>query len=214
MPSGPRRKRQPCAPTRWWLISLLLMTCSALSADAYREEPVKAAFLYRFTGFVEWPSDTNTASTFIVAVLGSKGVAGELEKILLQQSIKSRPARVRTISSAREARGAHVIYVGPEYRGDLRGFIQQIGSTPILIVTDHPQGLDHGSIVNFMLVDRRVRFEVSLAAANRAGLKINSGMLAVAARVRGNALLRPDALCRGKILAGLETNCVHRVATL
>jgi hypothetical protein len=209
-----RSRLQKTAPMCWWLAGSLLMTNSVFAAEAYREEPVKAAFLYRFTGFVEWPAEAQSASTFTIAVLGSKGVAGELEKILLQQSIKNRPAQVRTITSARELKGAQMVYVGPEYRGDLRRLVREIGKTPVLIVTDHPDGLDNGSIVNFMLVDRRLRFEVSLTAADRAGLKIDSGMLAVAARVRGSALLRPGALCRGSILGELDAACIYRLAML
>jgi hypothetical protein len=214
MPSGSRKTFQRTASLRWWLLSLLLMASSAFSAEAYREEPVKAAFLYRFTGFVEWPPETQGASTFTVAVLGSKSVASELEKILHQQSIKNRPGRVKTISSAKEVADAQMVYVGTEYRGDLRAFIQAIGATPVLIVTDHPKGLDHGATVNFMLVDQRVRFEVSLTAANRASLKIDSGMLAVAARVRGSAWLHPNGSCRSRVRTRLDTGCVYRLAAL
>src|SRR5690349_22637777 len=101
------------APIRWCLLCVMSIASAAISAAPQSEESVKAAFLYRFTGFVEWPAEAH-ATTFTIAVLGSKGVTNELESILLQQSIQNRPARVRTAPSAREAAGAHMLYAAPD----------------------------------------------------------------------------------------------------
>ena len=74
-----------------------------------------------------------------------------------------------------------------------RRFITSLAGRPVLIVTDEEQGLEEGSTVNFMLVDHRLRFEVSLTAAGHSGLKISSELLSVAARVEGR--LRSNADC-------------------
>jgi hypothetical protein len=77
-----------------------------------------------------------------------------------------------------------MLYVGPEHADFLRA-MGPGGNSPILIVTDEVQGLDRGGVLNFVTVDKRVRFEVSLTAAERARLKISADLLSVAIRVRG-----------------------------
>ena len=92
------------------------------------------------------------------------------------------------------------------------GAIASIASRPVLIVTDEERGLDDGGIINFIEADRRVRFEVSLTAASRAGLTISSELLSVAARVQRNPL-RSEAQCERAIRArGQDLHCPLRMA--
>jgi hypothetical protein len=199
------------------LLSMGVLWCwsgIALSAEPYREDLVKAAFLYRFTGYMEWPSEALQTGNFTIAVMGGTSVADELGKLITQHSVKNLPVRVRTIDAARQALDAQVLYIGPDYTGDVRALIQSLAARPILVVTDRPTGLDDGGALNFILVDRRVRFEVSLGAAHRAGIKVSSELLAVAARVRGSSLLS-DPMCIPQLeeLPDWGT-CEHRVAAL
>jgi hypothetical protein len=161
----------------------------ARAAEPQSEAAVKAAFLYRFTGFIEWPEQVLRAQEFTIAVIGSAVVAEELAKLLPRRPIKNLPARVRVVGSLAEATDAHMLYVGPDFVANLGDETAALAGRPVLIVTDHANGLDDGGILNFMVVDRRVRFEVSLAAAQRAGIKISSQLLAVAARVQNSQLL-------------------------
>lgn len=156
----------------------------AAAADGYSEDAVKAAFLYRFAGYVEWPPETAADSSFTIAVLGADGVERELAHLLPGHNIKSRPAQVRSIRSLRELGNARILYVGPGHGAELS--VATLTSQHVLVVTDNDRGLEQGSEINFLLVDRRLRFEVSLSAAERAQLKISSELLSVAARVQGN----------------------------
>lgn len=159
----------------------------ALGAEVYSEDAVKAAFLYRFAGYVTWPAQTiRDARSFTIAVLAADSVAQELERILAGRRVDGVPARVRRIESVRELGDAQVLYIGAGSAEMLRDEIDRIAARPVLVVTDAPRGLDAGSTVNFLLVDRRVRFEVSIAAADRAGLKVSAELLSVAARVEGD----------------------------
>jgi hypothetical protein len=186
----------------------------AMSAEPYREDVVKAAFLYRFTGYMEWPGQALQSDYFTIAVMGGASVADELGKLVTQHSVKNLPIRVRTINAAKQALDAQVLYIGPQYTGDVRALIQSLATAPILIVTDSPRGLDNGAALNFMLVDRRVRFEVSLPSAHRAGIKVSSELLAVAARVRGTSLLS-DPVCMPPLEESAGWGlCEHRVAAL
>ena len=165
--------------------------------EAYSEDAVKAAFLYRFAGYVDWPQDIATQApraSFTIAVLGDDGVVRELQKLLPTHAIKNHPADVRRIRRIQDLGDAQMLYISPRHRGDLHTLLAALAMRPVLVVTDEEDGLEEGSTVNFLLLDRRVRFEVSLAAAERSGLKISSELLSVAAHVEGGRL-RSDASC-------------------
>jgi hypothetical protein len=157
----------------------------AEAAESYSEDAVKAAFLYRFTGYVDWPSQAVTDPQFTIAVLDADGVATELGRLLQNRQIQNRPAQVRSLKNLRELDGAQMLYIGASHRDDLRRLISSVAGRPVLIVTNADGGLDAGSSVNFLLIDQRVRFEISLDAAQASGLRVASELLAVAVRVRG-----------------------------
>jgi hypothetical protein len=157
----------------------------ANAAESYSEDAVQAEFLYRFTGYVDWPSQAASDPQFTIAVLDADRVAAELGRLLQNRQIQNRPAQVRSIRNLRELNGAQMLYIGGSHRDDLRHLISAVAGRPVLVVTNEDGGLDAGSSVNFLLIDRRVRFEISLDAAQGSGLRVASELLAVAIRVRG-----------------------------
>jgi hypothetical protein len=167
---------------------------AAAAVGSYSEDAVKAAFLYRFTGYVEWPPAALDNPPFIIAVLDTDGVAAELARLLQTHQVQNQGAQVRAIRSIREFDHAQMLYVGPVHREDLRHVIAAVAGRPVLVVTSEEDGLDAGSMVNFLLIDQRVRFEISVDAAQGAGLKVASELLAVAIRVRGRRLYS-EAAC-------------------
>ncbi len=196
------------------LWALTAMVSPSRAAEQYSEDAVKAAFLYRFTGYVDWPEEALASPDFTLAVLGAEGVASELQRLLPGHPVKNRPTQVRKIASVNELGDAQVLFIGLGRAEDARAAIAALAMRPVLVVTDEERGLDAGSAVNFLVVDRRVRFEISLIAAERSGLRISSDMLSVAARVQGGRL-RSDASCAPVgIRAVLGLACAARVATL
>jgi hypothetical protein len=189
----------------------LLSAVAPVQSASYEEDSVKAAFLYRFTGYVEWPAAAVAGEQFTFAVLGADLVATELKKLVPRHTIHGLPGQVRVISGVQELGEAQVLYVGDSYKGNLERLLRSIGSKPVLVVTDRQGALDAGAAVNFIKVDRRVRFEISLAAAAHAQLKIGADLLSVAARVRG-APLRTDTLCIPPLMFDGSDPCVLRVA--
>jgi hypothetical protein len=165
--------------------AMSLAVRAAGAAESYSEDAVKAAFLYRFTGYVDWPPQAAADPQFTIAVLDAGGVATELERLLQNRQIQNRPAQVRPIKNLRELDGAQMLYIGGSHRDDLHRLISSVAGRPVLVVTSQEGGLDAGSSVNFLLIDQRVRFEISLDAAQGSGLRVASELLAVAIRVRG-----------------------------
>jgi hypothetical protein len=181
---------------RWWskgalfvgLCAGLLAYSPPFAADLPDEDEVEAAFLYRFAGYVEWPPEALAGQDFTIAVLGSDGIVEELRRILPHHLLKNRPAQVRRIRGLEELRDAQILFVGPQFNDELKTLIARVAKQPVLVVTASDHGLDEGSCVNFLLVDRRVRFEVSLTAADRVGLRVSSELLSVAVRVQGRSV--------------------------
>jgi hypothetical protein len=161
---------------------LLAAGAQAQTQVAQVSEPaIKAAFLYKFAAYVEWPPATDAVQApFVIGVLAAEEVAAELARLLPGRAIGGRPAVVRTVREGEPMRDLAILFVGrdvPHAPAVVRA-AQQKG---ILTVTE--TSLDAGAAINFVLAENRVAFEVSLEAAERGGHRISSRMLAVARRV-------------------------------
>ena len=164
-------------PTGKHLLRAVLACCAVWTAattvggalEVYSEEAVKAAFIFRFTAYVEWPEEALPPDNFTIAVLGDTPVAEQLRKLTAGRFLRKRPVQVRQIASPAQAKDAQVLFVGRDRRTDLRRLLAPLNEHRILVISDELQGLDAGSAVNFLIADSRLRFEVSLPAARRAG---------------------------------------------
>jgi hypothetical protein len=185
---------QVLSGARQWLLGSFLGGMAAVltaglanpasAQPAHSEAAVKAAYLFRFADYVEWPEQSVAGHAFVIDVEGAPGVAHELRRLVAGHVINSREVQVREVGSVRELGNAQMLYVGPGHTDFLRA-LSSSAVTPTLVVSDEESGLDLGGMLNFVTIDNRVRFEVSLAAAERAKLKISADLLSVAIRVHG-----------------------------
>ncbi|MGH8707567.1 MAG: YfiR family protein [Burkholderiales bacterium] len=146
---------------------------------------VKAAFLYKFGAFVEWPPKAfaQPSAAFTIGVLGADAVAEELEQISAGRSVHGRPVAVRRLQRGTPLDGLHVLFVGRTDPRQLADILAAARSQPLLIVTDAADGLPEGSIINFVPVDNKLRFDIAVATAERMQLRISARLLAVARKV-------------------------------
>lgn len=164
-----------------WMVSAVLVALPATAAQ-FSIDAVKATYLFRFASYVEWPAAAPD-QPFVIGVFGAEDVAVHLERLTAGITISGRAAQVRRVRVDDDLDGVRILYVGPRvYRG-ARPLRQRAARLPILLVTDNLDGLTDGAVVNFIEVNRNLRFEISVDAADRAGLKIDSALLSVAARV-------------------------------
>jgi len=169
-------------------ISLLLTAFFAVLAMSLgataSESPVrvKAAFLYKFCSYVEWPetSFAEDDSPLIIGVIGSDRMEADLSEITRNRLVGKHPISIKRIVSLTEIPGLHVLFLGEINPEQGVGF--EISTKPILVVTDE-SGLPPYSTINFVTQNHRIRFEVSRSNALKSGLKISSQLLAVASRV-------------------------------
>ena len=168
-------------------LGLAFALCAAAGlarAQAASEAAVKAAFLYKFAGYVEWPpgSFAGPQAPFVIGVHGSPEVAAELERLVPQRSVHNRPIVVRRLPDGQALQGVHLLFMG---RGQADGLLREAARQGVLTVGESDRALDQGAMINFVTAEDRVGFEVSVESAERAGLRISSRMLAVARRVVG-----------------------------
>ncbi|HSX61078.1 MAG TPA: YfiR family protein [Tahibacter sp.] len=169
------------------LLGLLLSLGAAASradAEAPLEKRVKAAFLYKFASYVGWPEGVFAApdSPLVFGVLGDRSIAEELDRAAGGRSIEARPLRVKVLSDGDDFADVNVLFVGTGTA--LVEALRAADARPMLVVTEAESALTKGSVINFIVVDGRVRFEISTTGAEQRGLKLSSRLLAVAYNLR------------------------------
>ena len=168
------------------LFAGMMVFAVSASANAQRAEAteasVKAAFLYKFAGYVEWPpASPGAPAPFTIGVADSDAVADELEKLVPGRSIAGRPVAVRRLKRGEAPNGVQLLFAGgPDPDAET---IRAAHAQGALVVTESRSGLAAGSAINFVMAGDHVGFEVSLDGAERSGLRISARMLAVARRV-------------------------------
>jgi hypothetical protein len=167
---------------RAWAILVLVALVAHAPAAEYSADAVRATYLFRFSSYVVWP-ESSRSGAFTIGTIGDDEVTAHLERLVNGMVVDGRPAKVRRVAAARDLEGLHILYVGANAFRSSRALRQLAIRKPILIVTSSREGLDGGGVINFVEVNRNLRFEISLDAADRGGLKIDSALLSVAARV-------------------------------
>ncbi len=148
-------------------------------AQAIDEYRVKAAFLYNFAKFVEWPADAFKSATdpITICVLGNP-FGDRLTATINGKQIDDRRLAVREISDAAEASGCQILFVaGEKKRAALFGHVK---TQPILTVGESGNFAAAGGVVAFKLDGGRVRLQINVFAADRARLRISSKLLSLA----------------------------------
>lgn len=158
----------------------------AAESDDALEHRVKAAFLYKFAGYVDWPPASFAAADtpLTIGVIGSESVAAELFQVATGRTINNRAIAVKRIKAGEALAGVHVLFIGAAERARLGQLAKNAQAHSVLTVSESEGALDQGSMINFIVADRRVRFEIGLDSAEKSGLRLSSRLLAVAQQVR------------------------------
>jgi hypothetical protein len=169
-----------------WIVVLACLALPAFGqANRGAEAQIKAAFLYKFGGFVEWPARAfeRPDSAFTIGVLGADAVASELEQVVTGRSVQGRPIAVRKLKRGESLAGLHMLFVGGPESARIGDALAAAKGQPLLVVSESEDALSHGSMINFVAVEDKVRFDVALPPAERGQLKISARLLAVARKV-------------------------------
>ena len=175
-----------------WLLRLCLLCvllCGARGAAAQTGEQsdlewqVKAAYLYKFGSYVEWPpaSFASADASLKIGILGADALFDALLKISAGRTINGHAVSVRKLGRGDAVAGLNVLFIGKGAR--LADILAATRGQPVLTVTDADDALAAGSMINFVVVDGKLRFEVAPKAAVLSNIVISARLLAVAHKV-------------------------------
>jgi len=146
------------------------------------EHQVKAAFLFNFARFVEWPPDSpgESGDGFVLCVADDDYFAAALDQAVSGKSVDGLMLRVRRLQPLDDVRACRILYIGTGDPVRLETLLKSVRTVPVLTVAAAPGFTRRGGIINFILEDNRLRFEINPDAAQRAGLQISSKLLQLA----------------------------------
>jgi hypothetical protein len=142
--------------------------------DIPHEYQIKAAYLYNFLKYVEWPKPLNR--TFLICVAGQNPFGNVLENLTKNERVRGNPVKTETILAPEP--GCDVIFT--PRTSNMSAYLNAAAGMPILTVGETPNYIERGGIVNFFPEDGKVRFEINPTAAERAGLRVSSRLLHLA----------------------------------
>ncbi len=150
-------------------------------AKAYSEYLVKAAFLYNFARFTEWPSGTyaHPSAPLMVCVLG-KDPFGPMLDSIAGKRINGRPVAVSRLVGVEKAGQCQVLFIGESEEERVPGIVDYLAGRPVLTVCDAPGCTRFKGIIHLKVVSERIRFAIDTDCAKTAGLKFSSKLLALA----------------------------------
>ncbi len=164
------------------LVLALLSHC--MNAQTASDNQVKAAYLYNFTRFVEWPQiSAGREGPIRLCVLDYPPLVAELKQVVQGKSTSGRPLTVLLTKTAEESRDCHVLFIGSAQEKQVRHILYQLRDKNVLTVGETDDFLNEGGMISFVIQDEHVQFTVNNRAATEAGLRISARLLTVAKRV-------------------------------
>jgi len=151
-----------------------------------QEYLIKAAFLYNFAKFVEWPANafTHESDPIRLCILGTDPFGDALDSIE-SKMINNRRLEIKRCETVEETPNCHILFVSSSERNSVPQILNAFKNLATMTVGDMEDFGRLGGIINFIIVENKVRFEINLESAQKAGLKISSKLLKLAIIVSG-----------------------------
>lgn len=176
----------PLLARRTLLLALAACASPGRAEEDNVEYQVKAAFVCKFGNYIEWPAPpaAGPVEPFRIGVLGGDMVLEEFRRTAAAASVGGRPIEVRRLHKPELPEGLHAVFVSRAMAGHAGAVVAAARGRPLLTITEL-DGNPAGSMINFVVVDDKVRFDILLPPAAQSGLKISVRLLGVARRVEG-----------------------------
>jgi hypothetical protein len=197
--SAPGARSAGCLSTSWgpgWVTVLAVLfllpavagkrTGAQTTNEEYR---VKAAFIFHFAQLVDWPPEKPAVAdnSLFLCTLGEDPFQGALEDTVAGKAIGNRILRIRHLGERQDMQACQIVCLGRAQSKRIPMLVSSLHNAPVLTVGETAGFLDEGGMIDFLLDDNKVRFEINLAAAESADLKIGSRLLVLAQRVVGES---------------------------
>ena len=171
-------------------MSTALATYASLAAEPNTlEYAVKANFLYKFGDYFSWPADALGAPSdpVVVCIAGGDPFGPLLDKAIAGEHIGEHPIAIRRLTTVTADSACHILYVRDSTTQRIADALKAVGGKPVLTITDVPDGQGSVGIINFVLRQNKVRFEIDEQTAAESRLDVSSKLLSLAVTVRPRA---------------------------
>jgi len=190
-----RTRTNPCATARkpqlFVVLALLLL---AVPTDSRAQAPsseyqAKAAHLFNFLKFVEWPEDSfaDPLAPIVIGVVGEDPFGSALSEMVIGRTVQGRDLVLRKYHVGEDLRGAHLLFIGASERKQLPQILSSLRGSNVLTVADTEGFLEAGGMIQFLNDGEQVRFAINVDAVNGSRLKMSSKLLRLAKFVTGKA---------------------------
>ena len=167
----------------------MLFLCLIFSFRSFAQEPapeyqIKAAFLFNFAKFVDWPPQAfpQTNSPIIIGVLGKNVFGHYLDDTIRDKEVKNRRVEFKEFTSVSDAANCHILFISLTAKDNLPNILAALHNSSVLTVSESDQFIKAGGMINFTIEENKVHFQINDEAAKKAGLRISSKLLSLAAR--------------------------------
>jgi hypothetical protein len=170
--------------------AVLALRCGSVQAEppVSKEYQIKAAFLFNFIQFVEWPASafTNAQAPFRIGILGNDPFGGALDQTVQGETIQNHKLKVERSQRLEGLQGCQLIFISKSEKRHVDEILPKLQAGKILTVSEIPGFASHGGMINFYVEGNKVRFEINPATAQSEGLKISSQLLGL------GKIVKPD----------------------
>ncbi len=184
-PAAGRRRLLACVLSALLIASGGLALAQSGSTPKFREYEVKAAFLFNFMQFVEWPSgaSTNAEVPLLIGVLGEDPFGPLLEKTIKGESLNGHPLSIKRSRRIADLNDCHLVFVCRSEATHLAEILDAMRAHSVLTVSDIDQFCRHGGMIGLINEGGRVRFEINQGVAEQGGLRISAKLLRLGCRM-------------------------------
>ncbi|HWG58094.1 MAG TPA: YfiR family protein [Candidatus Acidoferrales bacterium] len=164
--------------------------CATLALPARGQSPdsnsseylIKAGFIYNFVKLMQWPAGAfaQASSPIVIGVIGADPFRGTLDDVLKGKEVNGRSFVVKHLKWGADLKDCNIVFLSASESAHLDDLLRLTKGGPVLTIGDMPGFAQRGGIINFVLQDDRVRFEINVEAAQQANIAISSRLLALA----------------------------------
>jgi len=171
-----------------WLLGLvcLAVACghaiAAGNETAMGEYQVKAAHLFNFTKFTDWPTSAFTSATapIVIGIVGEDPFGKTMDEVVRDEVVRERKLTVKRLHADDDLQSCHVLFISRSEKDHVQALVNKLKGHPVLLVGDMNDFAPKGGMVGLVLSNNTVKFEVNQAAAEKAGLQISAKLLKLA----------------------------------
>lgn len=147
---------------------------------------IQAAFLVKFSSYVKWPKGTFSTpeSPIVIGIFGRDPFGSTIDKIARSYTANGRHVEIRRCHDLASLCTSHIVFVAPAARVQMKEIMVALSGRPVLFVGNYPEFLDRGGMINFVMVGKKIRFDISKTNSDRSGLEISSKLFKVAHAIK------------------------------